>query len=804
MQTLWRDLRYGIRMLLKKPGFTLIAFFTLAFGIGANTAMFSVVNAVLLRPLPFKDPERLVTLWEKNDQRGKGWERVTVSPLNFADWESQSQVFEQMAAFRDWGFTLTGRGEPEQFPAGLVSPQFFNLLNTQPSLGRGFLPDDNQPGRNQVVLLSHDLWQGRFGSDPNVVGHSITLDGKSFSVIGVLPSSFDFSSVRKVELWAPLSVDPDQQRPRSFRNLRVFARLRSGVPLAQAQTEMGTIARRLEQQYAESNTGFGAVVIPLHQLIVGEVQRSLLLLLGAIGLVLLIACANIANLMLARAAARKKEIAIRTAVGATHGRLVRQLLTESVLLFLIGGACGMLLSIWGKDLLIAFSPGNVPRLKEVRIDGAVLGFSLAVSLLTGILFGLIPALQVFKPDLNEALKEGGRRAAGGSKGGYSRNALVVAEVALSFVLLIGAGLLLKSFIRLQSGSLGFDPHGLLTMRVFPSPEKYSRGRVISLYRELSEQIRTVPGVQSVGLVTSLPLSGGNESINFEIRGRPSSSGQHRIANYRQINADYFRAIGIPLVRGRYFTEKDVADAPQVVIINQTMAAQFFPDEDPLGQRLNIGRDPQQWEVVGVVGDVKHLGPSQPALAEMYEPIDQNLRLAAFFVVRTAADPQNVLGPVREKVRAVDPDLPLTQVATMDQRLSGLIAEPRFNMYLFSIFAAVALALAAAGIYGVMSYLVTQRTHEIGIRLALGARAIDVLKLVVRNGMLPAVVGAAIGLAGAFVLTRFMTSLLFEVTPTDAVTFATVPAVLIGVALFACYVPARRATKVDPLVALRYE
>lgn len=809
MEILLQDIRFSIRMLLKKPGFTVIAVIALALGIGANSAIFSVINAVLLRPLPYKAPEQLVWIWETNPT--SDIKQEPASPPNFADWKSQNQSFDSMTAYATSTPILAGGGEPERIPGVAVTEGFFSVLGVDAMLGRTFLPEEDKQGNHRVAILSHALWQRRFGADPNIVDQTITLNGNPYVVVGVMPPAFQ--TVRtadglSAQIWTPLPLNYAQAARRGD-FLSVIARLKPSVSIEQARSEMASITHGLEEQYPQTNTGWGVTIIPLHEKFVGDVRPALVILLGAVCFLLLIACANVANLLLARAATRQKEISLRTALGASRGRIVRQLLTESMLLAVIGGALGLLLAFWGIKVLIALSPENIPRLNEVGLDARVLGFTFAVSVLTGVVFGLLPALQASKPNLNESLKEGGRSSAGGIRSGRLRNLLAVAEVALALVLLVGAGLLVKSFMRLQQVNPGFNPERVLTMELLLPSSKYKEGaQVTGFYNQLLTMIQSLPGVESAGAVSTLPLAGTGSIIAFDIEGRPQRQPSDNTpdAEYRVISADYFRTMGIPLKRGRLFTEQDVPEAPRALIISETMARQHWPNEDPIGKRINTG-DPQTtpWRtVVGIVGDIKNQGLETEPYAQMYAPYTQYPQQSLALVVRTASDPVGFASTIRSQVWEIDRDLPLYKIRTMEQILSASIARPRFNMFLIVIFAAVALVLASVGIYGVISYSVTQRTHEIGVRMALGAQRGDVLRLIVGQGMALALAGVSVGLLASFALTRVMSSLLYGVSATDPITFAAISILLTGVALLACFIPAHRATKVDPMIALRYE
>jgi predicted permease len=804
METLFKDLKYGIRSLQKRPGFTLIALTTLALGIGANTAIFSVVNGVLWRPLPYQTPRQLVMVWENHQARG-GPVNEWLSPSDFDDWRGQNRVFSHLSAMNDWGPTLTGRDEPEPLTGAAVSHDMFTLLGVEPSMGRSFRPEEDQTGAPNVVVLSHELWQRRFGSDQTIVGKSISLNEENYTVIGVMPARFNFPVIPNTQLWRTLrpTINPSCQR--GCLVLRAIGRLKPESSFASAQTDLSTIAARLAAQYPDSNSKVGATLVPLHEQLIGGMKRPLLVLLGAVAFVLLIACANVANLMLARAATREREIALRAALGASRGRVIRQLVTESALLACAGGALGLLLAFWLLRLLVSLSPPGTPRFDEIRIDGYVLGFTLLVAMLTGLIFGLAPALQISKPDLNNSLKDTGKGVPGGSRGGRLRRGLVIAEMALALILLIGSGLLMKSFVLLQRVDPGFNPDHVVSLRVFLNPTHYpAMPQVVNFYSQLLDREKTLPGAQAVGAISTLPLSGNETDTSFLIEGRPQPPpNQQPVAWYNSISPDYFRAMEMHLVEGRAFSDRDDEKSPLVVIISETMARRYWPNEEPLGKRL--GRGPDHWrEIVGVVKDVKHFGLDADAPPTMYFPMRQVPARGMNLVVRTSGDPSNLVPAVRTQVWAGDQNLAIANLTTLKDLISSSIKQQRFILLLLGCFAALALLLAAVGIYGVMSYAVTQRTQEIGIRMALGARTGDVLKLVVKNGITLALIGIAIGLVLAFALTRLMASLLFGVTPTDATTFATVSAGLVLVALLACYLPARRATKVDPLAALRYE
>lgn len=801
MDTLLQDIRYGIRGLFKRPGFTAVALIALALGIGANTAIFSLVNAVLLRPLPFAEPDRLI--WVFGNIRNGG-NRASVAPLDFLDFRAQNTTFEQFAASIavPVPLNLTGSGEPERLSAAAVTGNYFQALGVAPALGRGFQIDNEQPAHNQVAVLSYALWQKRFGGDPAIVGKTVTLDGKESEVIGVMSQGFTFPQT--AELWIPINFDRGpEMKQRKAHFMRPIGRLKPGISVAQAQADTDAIARHLEEQYPATNTGWSLRLVPLREQLVGNIRPTLFLLFGAVGFVLLIACANVANLLLVRAAARHKEIALRAALGAGRFRIVRQMITESVLLALMGGALGALLAVWGVELLVKLSAGSIPPTAQVNIDLTVLAFTLGVSLLTGVLFGLAPALRSLKVNLSESLKEGGRSVGEGSRN-RTRSVLVVIESAIAVVLLIGAGLLIRSFVQLQNTSPGFDAHNVLTMRIdlprekYPNPEKAG-----AFFAQLEDRLEGLPGVETVGLVTELPLSGQPNDMPFTIEGRPPASPDQGLgADFRRVNQQYLKSLRIPLLRGRNFTEQEARESARVVVISDLLATEIFPGEEPLGKRLVMGFDEKPFEIIGIAGDIRHRSMESNPLPAMYLPTIQTPWMN--LVIRTQADPANLTAAVRNEVKAIDPDQPVAAVRTMEEWVDTSVAAPRYRTSLLGALALVALVLASTGIYGVMSYSVTQRTHEIGVRMALGARRRDVLQLVVRQGMTLVVIGIVIGIAGAIALTRVMSTLLFGVTAKDPVTFVVVAALLTLVAFVACYVPAQRATKVDPLVALRYE
>ncbi|HKC86998.1 MAG TPA: ABC transporter permease [Blastocatellia bacterium] len=814
MGGLWQDLRQGARSLVKQPTFTIVAVIALALGVGANTAIFSVVHAVLLRSLPYRDADRLVTVWENNRKRGD--DQNVINMGNFFDWKEQNRVFEDMAAFFDTTANLRSGGEPEEIPAQIATTSLFSILGVNPILGRSFAPDDGKPGQPRVVALSFGLWQRRFGGDPQIIGRKLVLnmfDTNEATVIGVMPADFNWhvkagSMTRKTaEMWAPWQVG-EQTRLRRGRFAMAVARLKPGVTFEQSQAEMNAIGGRLERQYNEFNANWGVNVVPLRRQFTGEIRLALLVLLGAVGMVLLIACANVANLLLVRAAGRQREVAVRAALGAGRGRIIRQLLTESMLLAGLGGMAGLALAWWGIELLVSLAPPDLVNLSQVKINVAVLGFTLGISLLTGVIFGLAPALAATRLNLHESLKEGGKNTGGGLRTHRLRNSLVILEVALAIVLLICAGLLIRSFARLQGVDPGFNAHDVLTMRVGLPVRKYDTDQKrINFFREAVAQMRTLPGVESAGAVSFLPFAAPHAGTLVEIEGRPKlPPGQGLNTGVMVSDLNYFRTMQIPLKRGRLFTDREAAEMRHVVVINEEFARKNFPGEDPLGKRVVIymKNDNQPCEIVGIVGDSKHMNLDAEVQPMSYWPYPELTYLGMSFVIRTRGDATAVTSAALNAIRALDPEQPVADVRTMESLIGTSVARARFNTLLLTIFAVVALLLAGVGIYGVMAYSVAQRTHEIGVRMALGARAADALGLVVRRGMMLALGGVAIGVAASFALTRLMKTLLFNVSVTDPLIFAGIPLILAFVALLACLIPARRAAKVDPMVALRYE
>ena len=823
------DLRFALRQLSKSPGFTAVAVLTLALGIGANTAIFSVVSSVLLRPLPFKEPDRVVLVWERNVK--KGYEMNHVGVATFLDWKAQNNSFESMAAFgMDDALSLTGDHEPERVTAVPVSANLFEVLGVNPILGRTFRVEEETPGRDQVILLGHGLWQRRFGSDPNLVGKTILLDGRSYLVVGIMPPGFVFPGMTGVlygfffskpaDVWIPLALPAEMLGIRGSHLLEVVARLKPDVSLSQAGAEMDAMMQRISQANPAEVMGDHARVIPLHEQSVGTVRSGLLVLLGAVAFVLLIACANVANLLLARAASRQKEIAVRVALGASRLQIIRQLLTESVLLALLGGALGTLFALWSIDLLVGTVGDTIalttPGWTDIRIDRGVLGFTLLISLATGVMFGLMPALQSAKPNLNKSLKEGERGSTEGFQRNRLRSLLVVTQIALAMMLLTGAALMLQSFLRLQGVNPGFDVNRVITMQLnLPESRYTNQQQRAAFFQRLTERCRSLPGVQFAAATAQLPLSSDVGNTTIEVVGRPSlPPGQWEVTDFISVTPEYLGAMQIQLRAGRFINDRDTEESPPVCVINQTTAHRYFGKEDPTGKNLKLGINNFTPEIVGVVRDVRQrsldfdsLSPQLQKLmsSQVYVPYAQTaLWPKMTVVVRTSSAPMALANALRAEVRALDKDLPVSKVRTMETVRGDSIAQPRFRALLIVLFGVVALALATIGIYGVMAYSVARRTHEIGLRMALGAQNTDVLKLVLRQGIRLAVTGLLLGLAGAFALTRLISGLLYGVSATDPLTFAVVPALLFAVALLACWIPARRATRVHPMEALRYE
>ena len=800
-------------MLLKSPGVSIIATIALALGIGANTAIFSVVNAVLLRPLPFPDPDSLVAVWETDLQRG-GY--GSHSYPNFFDVRSQNTVFDRIACYHDTNYVMTGRGEPVRLQGSVATADLLPLLGVAPMLGRMFHPDEDKGSETgRVVILSHTLFQNRFGSDPSILNQTITLDGRNHTIVGVMPPGFEFPIQNEpVDLWTTIAADASGSEPattqRGAHFLRVIGRLKPGVTHEQAKAELVAIAARLEQQYPDNNTRRSLRTELAHEALVGDVRPMLILFLCAVAAVLLIACANVANLLLARATGRHKEMAIRSALGASRLRVIRQLLTESILLSIAGGAVGLLLAVWWSDLLVALGKDDIPRALEVGIDWRVLGFTLGISLLTGLIFGMAPAFHSSKTELVESLKESSRGGSEGARRLRLRNVLMVGELAMAVVLLVIAGLLIQSLYRLQQVNSGLNPENILSFNVGVSEVKYKYDRQIQFFIDLKNRLEATPGVVSASTIYPLPLSGDRFSISFEVEGRPLPPKDHPNADFFTTGVGYFRTMGIPIIKGRDFDDRDKHGSTPVIIITETFARQHFPGEDPIGKRIEPGissiegEDSMMREIVGIVGDVRNRGLSTTPRAAYYVPATQVPFSQMVAVTKTTGEPRSLIPAVTRVVSGMDQDIPLFGVKSMDEYLASSVAAPRFSTTLLSIFAGVALVLTIVGLYGVMSYSVAQRTNEIGIRLALGAQKRDVLVMVVKHGSKLILIGLAIGLAAAFALTRWIASLLFGVTAKDPLTFAAVAVLLAIVALIACYVPALRATKVDPMEALRCE
>ncbi|HEX8501472.1 MAG TPA: ABC transporter permease [Pyrinomonadaceae bacterium] len=802
MTTLLKDVRFGARSLWRRPGFTLVAVVTLALGVGANTAIFSVVNAVLLKPLPLKEAERLVLVYETTAQTPRDY----VSVPNLEDYRAGARSFEGFATFVPQSVNLTGGGsEPERVVGAFVTSSFFPVVGVEPRLGRALLPEDDAQGGGRVAVLGHALWRNRFGADASVVGKTLVFNGEPYEVVGVMPEGFRYPLIAP-DVLLPAQKWPNYKVARSAHTCWVVGRLRDGVTRETAEGELRAVARRLEEAYPEDNRGRGVEVVGLHDDVVEDIRPALLILAGAVGFILLIACANIANLLLARGASRQREMALRSALGASRARLLRQLLTETLLLALAGGAVGILLAQWGVDALLALNPADLPAPEGVGLDARVLAFSLGLSALAGFIFGVVPALQLSKADLSASLKEGGRGAGEGARRSRLRGAFVVSQVALSLVLLVGAGLLINSFYRLLSVSPGFDPRNLLTMEYRLPKNRYPEGaQQWKFHRDVVERVSRVPGVESAAVVRGLPFSGNGASVTYAVPDRPAPPrGQEPKTLENAIDPNYLRTVGLPLLRGRNFTEQDAPGSPPVVLVNRLMAEQLWPGEDPLGKQLQFPEAKVTASVVGVVGDAKQFDIGEPQRPQVYTPYAQNPHIFGTLVVRSRVEPLGLAKSVKEAVWSVDPEQPVWKVRTVEYLLALNVADRRFVLWLMTCFAGLAVLLTALGIYGVVSYTVAQRTHEIGVRMALGAEARDVLRMVLGRGMRLALAGVGVGLAAAFAVTRLMSGLLYGVSAADPVTYAAVSLLLAAVALVACYIPARRATRVDPLVALRYE
>lgn len=815
MTGLIQDVRFALRQLRKSPGFSAVAVVTLALGIGANTAIFSVVNGVLLRPLAFANPSQLVRVWHVPPPASfPGMTTFSVSAANYLDWERQNHVFDSMANYGYRGFTLTNSDKPEQVDACAATSGFFSTLGVQPALGRVFLPEEDQPGHSNVVVLSHRLWQEHFGSNPNIVGHDIQMDGRSYLVAGVMPANFQFPDF--AQMWTPMAWTDREKAVRGNHNSVVVARLKPGVDLKQAQAEMNTISSRLQQLYPDDDKGWGAVVVPLHEDMVSDVRSALLVLLGAVAFVLLIASVNVANLALARTFGRQKEIAIRTALGASSTRVLRQILTESILLALAGGALGLTWAHVGIRLITAFLADKLPHSVAVGLDGEVLAFTAAISLGAGILAGVLPALRLTRADVSQSLKQGLGRTDADSSGHRTRSILVVSEVALSLILLVGAGLMIRSFQRLHGVNPGFDSHGVLTMNAMVSRAKFPQpAQQIAFFDQVLQKVRTLPGVEAAGVIDDIPLDNGGSHQPIAIEGRPTvPMSEQPEVDVRLTSPGYMSAMRIPILRGRDLNDTDLAGRPAAVLISESMARQFWPGEDPLGKRLTMTFFPDTIrEVVGIVGDVKldGLDQTRPSAA-LYFPLGQvsapaNGGWGSFpmtLVVRSTSSPAGLVSAVSNAVHTIDHEMPLRDILTMDDLVANSLTQQRFNMLLLGAFGGLALLLAAVGIYSVLSYSVKRSVREIGIRLALGAQLRDVLRMVVFEGMKPVLLGVVIGVAGALAMGRIVSSLIFEVKPSDPLTFLGVTVLLAAIALLASIIPAYRATKVDPMVALRYE
>jgi putative ABC transport system permease protein len=797
-EEMFQDLRFGVRMLLKTPGFTFIAVLTLALGIGANTAIFSVVNAVLLRPLPFPEPEHIVRLWESHPPTNLPQFSVTFP--TFLDWRSQNQVFTHMASYREDGFNLQAGDETKRVNGARVTVDFFSVMGVQPAAGRAFTSQEDAPGGERAVIISHALWQRSFGGDPQIVGQQLKVDGRPHTIVGIMPLGFRFPE-DNIELWLPASLDPNSGRGSHF--LRVLGRLKPGATLEQARAELDTIAVRLEQSHPDSNKGWRVFMLPLHEAISGQMQRPLQILLGAVLFVLLIGCANVANLLLSRNAARERELAIRAALGAGRGRIIRQLLTESFLLALLGGVGALLLAAGGVKMLATLGPRNIPRLNEAAIDLPVLAFTLVVALLTGLIFGLAPAWQHARLNLNASLKEGARMAGVGAR--RLRQLLVVAEIAFALSLLIGSGLMLKSFLRLQQVAPGFDARSALTLQLNLAPSQYAstEQRAAFLQRVL-ERLNALPGVEVAAATHRLPLRG-NSAIGYQIEGREASvSGGNDRVNFRSVSPEYFRAMGTPLVAGRTFSDEEAWQRPSAVIINQKFQRLRFPDENPLGKRIRFGGGGPPLTIVGIAADAKESGLNVETEPCVYVPYAGIASPQMALVLRTRTEPLNLAAAANASVRGIDAEQSVSGISTLEDLVRETVAQPRFNTGLLALFALLALLLAAVGIYGVIAYSVTQRIQEIGLRVALGAEPRDIMKLVIGQGMKLVAIGLGLGMIAALGLTRWLNTLLFDVEATDPLTYAVIAVLLATAALLACYIPARRAMKVDPLVALRHE
>jgi predicted permease len=802
VENVLRDVSYSVRILLKNYAFTIVVVLTLALGIGANTAIFSFANGILLRPLPYPQSDRLVAVDEFSYKQGR--ESMAVSYPNFLDWREQNKSFQDIGVyFNTQRFALSGAGEPIEVRGSFISHGLFEILRVSPQLGRTFTANEDRPEEDAVVILGHSLWQRNFGGDPNIIGRKITLNGRARTVVGVMPQGFRFPDI--AELWAPVALTPKTFN-RTDHGLLSVARLKDGVTLQEAQAEMQNIAARIEQQNPVTNEGLGVKIDSLHDALTGDYREALLILLGVVGCVLLVACVNVANLMLARATARQKEFALRAALGASRWRIMHQLLVESLLLALVGGVVGFFLSIWALRLLLTAIPGQLPFWMNFGIDLRVLGFTAGITLLTGLMFGAAPALHTSRVDLNDTLKEGGRGSSGVRS--RARSLLVVAEIALSLVVLVGAGLMIQSFLRLKRVNIGLDAHNVLTANVSLPRIKYKDEQRIAFYKQLLERMRNLPGIEAASATGTLPLGGGGWGRSLTVEGFPVLSvGQAPSIQHTVVTPDYFRTMGIPLLSGRDFNDADAKGSADVTIIDERLAREYWPNESPIGKRIRFGppENNEPWHtIVGVVGAVRHQRMQEDTRKSVYLPHAKIPLGGLALVLRTTSNPQELTGAIRREVAQLDPDLPVSEVATMEAVVAESIWQPRLYATLFGAFAAGALLLALIGIYGVMAFLVQTRTHEIGVRMALGATTRDVFKLIVGRGMKLTALGVLIGVGGAIAVTRLMHSLLFNTSATDPVTFIVISIVLSFAAFLACYIPARRAAKVDPLIALRYE
>jgi putative ABC transport system permease protein len=803
MRGLVQDLRYGMRLLAGSPGFTLAAVAALAIGIGASTAVFSVISAVLLRPLPYAEAERIVMVWDSNPKRG--WDRFAVAPGNYADWEERQTSFEALAAFRDTTFILTGQGDPERLDAVQATSQVFDLLGRQPALGRAFTPAEYEGAGGRVVVLSDGAWRSRFGARPDILGLALTLNAETYTVVGVMPP--DMRIPTGADLMAPLALSADERQGHGGHYLAAMARLKDGTTHEAAAAEMRGLAAAIEKAHPDTNTCWTVVLVPLYEEIVGDVKPALLALGGAVGCLLLIACANVANLLLARAAARRNEIAVRAALGARPARILRQLLTESVVLAILGGGLGTLLAVWGVDLIRTLQAGTLPRAQSIAVDGRTLAFALLISIVTGLLFGAFPGTLLARSRLQGALQEGGRGVRG-RMSGRVRAILVAAQVALAHVLIVGAGLHLRSLASLMHVDPGFDPKGVLAVDIARLPDRRypDRPTQVAFYDRVLESLAALPGVTSAASITSAPISDSDRIYSFEVEGEPPRAPDQQVsANWSAVSPAYFETVRIPILKGRGFTESDTAASPRVVVINETLARRIFPGEDPLGRRLRMGIDSDVTrEIVGVVGDVRHYGLDKGITMQYYEPYRQRPLDGTTFLIRSATDPEALAAAARRAVLSIDPELPVTGTRTLEAFVADSTGQRRFTLLLLGIFAGAALVLAAVGVYGVIAYAVSQRTHEIGVRMALGAERRAILGLVLRQGMAMVIAGVVAGLAGALALARVVRGMLYGVGAADPMTYAVTAALLSVVAFAAIYLPARRATRVEPTAALRCE